>query len=720
MAPTPSPIVTENPISPTSNNQDIVALAALVLAAGAFIIAFLQFLIEYVTSSSVREKCSRGAIGGWQIYTNTTWDIWNWRLHVVYPQVDLQCSSLLKERMNAALKRELLFSDLLSASDCGWRDISLCEENNHLRWWHIWYGSNVLVKGDTAMTIFGLPIKLRVAWLKYLWQNRSRHRPLWARASWANMVECIGAEAELGKDLVLRKERADVIPTSVDAPIQTTTLADIGLCCFALGLREVDIDVSKGTIRARNEYATMSTSESVTPGLPPLISLSGDLESLRASVAKPLVSELTTAVAIANGKLDFILFTVNSFSCVPSVILYGLQNRWTNDDWSLYSSLEHFKKGEHLGVGNLFYEAELARQSTDDWGKTWKTAKIGAAPSLIQIFAFLPYVRICSGFPRKAFISPYDEHVSPMALAWWNDRQKLCKIDDALTLKYRITGISFMKVSNCFDLTGDDVMTSHGVRSWIMHSAKRGLDSLDDELQNVIANIDEPLPILDIISLILTEGLEVRQKLEDERARMVNKFAGRQITLEAALWFTLYTVERRIESFWTQLSPKTEEQIAEEALTDTEELQILMKDKSQIANFLFGYTSIGQKIEPAVASFLGLWITVCHETDPFTLLDDFIVSFDRVLDSWQNDDLPCIMEPPEMVRQVLPPLDDVPLRKRRDFFSWASEGTRRNLMQRLIPWLQLRGILVYYFLNCFGDSSAVAAAESSELHVQMA
>lgn len=49
------------------------------------------------------------------------------------------------------------------------------------------------------------------------------------------LLICFGVVVSDAASLVQWKERADVIPASLDALIQTTTLADVGLCCLALG-----------------------------------------------------------------------------------------------------------------------------------------------------------------------------------------------------------------------------------------------------------------------------------------------------------------------------------------------------------------------------------------------------------------------------------------------------------------------------------------------------
>src|SRR5271170_7365769 len=95
----PAASSTASPSSSTSSDQS--TIVALVLAAAAFLISFLQMLVQYLTSSPTRDKCSQGAIGGWHTYAKTRWDFFNYRLRVLYPVVNLDCVKILQSRRTA-------------------------------------------------------------------------------------------------------------------------------------------------------------------------------------------------------------------------------------------------------------------------------------------------------------------------------------------------------------------------------------------------------------------------------------------------------------------------------------------------------------------------------------------------------------------------------------------------------------------------------------------
>ena len=136
---------------------------------------------------------------------------------------------------------------------------------------------------------------------------------------------------------------------------------------------------------------------------------------------------------------------------------------------------------------------------------------------------------------------------------------------------------------------------------------QKGMASRDDEMQATIENIEKPLPIIDIMGVLLVDGFsKVCNYLQDEWDCLINKIGEEQIMLEAAIWFTLYCVKCQIELFWYHMSPVTQEFKHRNEKNDAEELKELFKRKEVVEGLIFGFTSVGQRMEPEVCSFLGL------------------------------------------------------------------------------------------------------------------
>jgi hypothetical protein len=86
-------------IADASNNSNGVsnrlALAATILAAGAFIVSFLQVLLEYLGSSEARNKVTYQAIGDSAYLVKFGWKWRFWKLSVKYPLLKFNHETLL-------------------------------------------------------------------------------------------------------------------------------------------------------------------------------------------------------------------------------------------------------------------------------------------------------------------------------------------------------------------------------------------------------------------------------------------------------------------------------------------------------------------------------------------------------------------------------------------------------------------------------------------------
>lgn len=90
------------PGSGSSGDEYPVALAALVLAAAALVVALAQALMQYLSSSDARRKCTYEAIGISAKSTKMGWDWSFWKLRVYYPLLNISKQAVL----DAAFHRE--------------------------------------------------------------------------------------------------------------------------------------------------------------------------------------------------------------------------------------------------------------------------------------------------------------------------------------------------------------------------------------------------------------------------------------------------------------------------------------------------------------------------------------------------------------------------------------------------------------------------------------
>ena len=260
MSPVPQPaetspvsILTPEQQQSSDNLSDRVAMAALILGGGAFVIAFLQMIYQYVTST-LRDKTSRGAIGVWHKFVKTTFDLRSWRLRVLYPEVTLNIQEVLDARECEDYHVRRLLKPL-QEKNYMWVDIpgALAKTPfihvSHSGWAFQRPGTNEPPSELNIVKCYELPIARMIEWFRFLWKN-PRHTTVPARASWANMLECLDVDPHA---VCTRMQLADIIPGVLDAPYQNTTLINIGLWCFVLGMK--DLNLILRTVRLRHEIA---------------------------------------------------------------------------------------------------------------------------------------------------------------------------------------------------------------------------------------------------------------------------------------------------------------------------------------------------------------------------------------------------------------------------------------------------------------------------------
>lgn len=644
MSPTPSAAaftagnftVTPTGASPDAVFSDKVALAALVLGGGAFVIAFLQMFYQYLTTS-LRDKCSSGAIGEWQHFARTGWDFANWRPRIEYPLVALDPWWVLRERGRAesSLIKELTkITELKKSGRYEWTQSDSPDDFGLLQ---VWHGTKVLrdCHNDKVVKLFQLRWEAQYQWLKYL-RKYPRRKLMIARASWANMLFCLGVTPWKEPDLKIKLQRADIIPAGMDNPLQSTSLGSIKTWCFLLGMKDVKIDDAKATITARNKYAALGTINQNIPGVTNVISLEGDLDGLQTSIFQASTSELFRIMARARGLIDFVAFQVSAVIYQPLNIVDNLQRgRFMN--WDPTTTLPD--------VGNLIWEANQIHNlpfTIESGVSFWQSLGVGACPSILQTLAFLPYQTICGCFPLRTCLSPYADYVSTMSIDWWSREGKnLCEVDPQLYRDAVNGGIPFLRAESSFLLVLGEIPGHCGSRSWIFHSCHKKLKGWDPNWFDRITKLCEvrngeflsKFPILSIVDRQLG-GNNIDGSPETLQI-------GRQtVTLEAALWLTLFTLEGRIEALWDEILADGQSVTVDSKESSYDYVRCLDIDLNSIL-----WPSHPDKFSSLLASFLALWLSLCQKVDLFSGRPILSGCFDQILKDWEGREDMCIPTP---------------------------------------------------------------------------
>ncbi|KAF2396080.1 hypothetical protein EJ06DRAFT_242395 [Trichodelitschia bisporula] len=271
----------------TWDSNTVTAFAAVLLAAAAFIVAFLQVILEYMSSSTTRNLCSPQAIGVSAHQTKYSWNFGSWKLRVFYPLIKMDTGTLLLLFMSSeqrSISRVPELRRIAKAHDWRWRAIESSESIDR----------NTIADDLTCMIARGRNGKsggLITAkdldwneWFVFQWY-RFRHplrkfgRP---RSSWAQLITALGIRDT--RSLTIEVVDAETVPASMDTPIQRVKLRQIGVLAFILGFQSVELDIPNRFFRALSPFGTITTQLNNVLGK--VLRFEGDLVAFRSLISR--------------------------------------------------------------------------------------------------------------------------------------------------------------------------------------------------------------------------------------------------------------------------------------------------------------------------------------------------------------------------------------------------------------------------------------------------
>jgi hypothetical protein len=112
-----------------------IALAAAILAAAAFVVAFAQTILQYFGSSESRNKCTHSAIDVSSKQVKFGWSWKFWKLRVYYPALDFDYKKILL-LLNEDLKHQIdapgsPMSEVADARGWYWKSIMEKDRIDH-------------------------------------------------------------------------------------------------------------------------------------------------------------------------------------------------------------------------------------------------------------------------------------------------------------------------------------------------------------------------------------------------------------------------------------------------------------------------------------------------------------------------------------------------------------------------------------------------------------
>ncbi|KAL2264055.1 hypothetical protein VTK26DRAFT_2841 [Humicola hyalothermophila] len=344
-----------------SNNMDSneysVTLAALILAAGAFVVALAQALMQYFSSSEARGKCTFEAIDISSKSTKLGWNWTFWKLRVYYPVLNISFSTVMRaaaeQRHIDAPKSPITRFRKAHGRD-NWGFTVLDERETDNSFLTVTDGYTTLVNNSEPVTSKELTWAetAQLVWWKLKHHSGPVNRP---RASWAQMLMALGIRDT--RSLVYKHADADVIPGSVDAPIQRVKLYELGLLALYLGFKKVTIDTRERNFEAIGHFGTITTLRNNELGK--VLHFEGDILAIFAQISKGSIGAYEDCVI---GKLSFAPgVSTNGIICPLHLLLLVIANRWDRDTFrdKQRQYLRKVQTEEGLTKGQIAAEASL-------------------------------------------------------------------------------------------------------------------------------------------------------------------------------------------------------------------------------------------------------------------------------------------------------------------------------------------------------------------------
>ncbi|EWC48034.1 hypothetical protein DRE_02613 [Drechslerella stenobrocha 248] len=729
-----------------------VALIALVFAAVAFLVSFLQALLQYLTSSQ-RDKCLRGAIGGWSAFTKTGWDFKTWRIRVQHPQLRFEPEALIRYRDRWGpfdVWREKHFPGCPVFSLRGFMGSGVKPSNTR---WLIKNGNSVLLfmKGRErrAMTFWDLSLAQKFSWT-WLWlRNQEGRIPPLAKAGWANLLTTLKIEAV--DALVREYEDADKIPSGVDVPVQRVRLSDLSLLCYMVNIKNVDIDVAKGTIEAQNAFIKVSPQPIL--GLGQAIVIDGDFGSLQEQLWQADNSSIADIVMVARG--DILNISAGSRFFDPDIeymeeepLLYGLLQQWDVRTWSAIrmGSYNKMLAGAHKNQEDdrqyrlrtsLRQQAShfsAASQKNETWQKIWNDALGISTPIIIKYLAVMPFTSIWSAAPLDLFFRPYFAHLDENRAAWYENEKLhggLClQRHPEIELGLVYGTIGFLRETSDFQLIANRTVNMHERYTWVGYPIMTVLQVRESSITDDTCDrpVDSALHLPASV-MQLMEGKSIEEVREDMQNE---KFLKREYTLESAIVLSLLLVDCRLQALWCVIDNRGRLARFYEAM---QALGIRASDHANIArlteNPLFNF-QFKERSDLMMVHFIRLWFEIGQRVDLTGQSDSLQACLTEILGDWKSDDSPCISEVsvPDLTHLPEKAQDDLKVdsdmfttspdaKSKSQFIEWVMEdielpdgstGSRVDVIRKLIPLLQLRTFLMDFCYRCYTDSSKVYLA----------
>ncbi|KAH0556283.1 hypothetical protein GP486_005792 [Trichoglossum hirsutum] len=564
--------------SASDSTSNRLALAAAILAAGAFVVAFMQALLEYISSNSAMRKCSPCAIGYSSYLVKRRWNFRFWKLRVYYPLLALEKMNILNVLFIQSLQSIELddgISEIAALnSQWAWRNIN---EDDVPKWLQVADEMTVLCHlADTSkiISISDIPWvhwKLRLAFLKWRWNHplQPNRRP---RASWAQLLFAFGITET--KALMNQLVDADMIPSNLDVPLQRIGLFDLGVLAFLMGFTSVKIDIPNRDFRAISSFGTITTQE--LQGWGKIIHFDGDAREFHQLLARCAETWLYRGSSLINGNTSYGKYQGNSLALSVDILGDSIKNKRSIEDHKA-EVFERSRGGifDRSGIerDNTWEEASLMNRlvndlinsllqsvdqvdhpqgnigdtkALDDTFITWQVATGKCVPSLLLSASFMTIHGIVCGFPSDALLEPISAWSRYRAQKLWARRPFFMSKNLRRSMVLDLGG--FFRVTSDYLMSREVGASPAGLYGWGISTMKIFFDYFPEELRLEIVSSDGlAAAVLTAETSALIENFNPREWATQVKQSQVESYTSTLFKPLNVLWCQIIVLDIAIQ-----------------------------------------------------------------------------------------------------------------------------------------------------------------------------
>lgn len=277
-----------------------VELVALVIALVAFVVALLQMMQQYGSSSS-SAKVNAAAIGSWASKNRLRWSAWEWKFHCEYRRPHLSSEIVIDKLHLSGLALAKLSSALGPFNPT--QHFEFSDSRDGLR---LVSRPHLIIQRDDdpegpEVSINNLPWRFRRA-ARSLEKAfvMSFTRPMPCRASWCELTQDIGIDLDdLPSDAYLD---AGAIPSTLDAPYMEIRLSDLVRLGFLLNMEVMEVDEQKHVVNMTSPHCFIATRD--MEGVGKVAHYSGTAAGIQPPTRLANSLELSVLLDTASGKIQ--------------------------------------------------------------------------------------------------------------------------------------------------------------------------------------------------------------------------------------------------------------------------------------------------------------------------------------------------------------------------------------------------------------------------------